>query len=198
MILATPWISRTAAVLILVGVVAAMWLWVAEPLWRAYAEGKEAISEAGELLQRYERLAAARPTLEAEVRASGQVGASDAYLAGETDGLAAAALQSRVASLMSASGAVLNSIQVLPAREEAGLRRVTLRVQMSAAIEPLVKILYALETEKPVLFVDNLDIQGRQQLHQLAATGGALITEPLLMVSFDLYGFVSGMPAGPQ
>jgi hypothetical protein len=56
---------------------------------------------------------------------------------------------------------------------------------MSGGSEALYKVLYALETERPFLFVDNIDVNARSMR---AREGQAETIE--LMVSFDLFGYM--------
>lgn len=186
--LATPWISRLVALLLMAAVVLAFFMLIVEPLRSAYATADAAIAEARETLLRYERIASLRASLEQQVADLARAGGTaNSYLGGETDALAAAALQRRVASLFASSGGGVSSVQVLPTREEAGLRRVAIRLQFSSTIEPLVRILHELEVGRPALFIDNLDIRSRSPIGGVEA--GADL-EPELDVSLDLYGFL--------
>jgi hypothetical protein len=61
--LTTPWISRAVAVLLLVSVIAAIYLWAVEPLLAAYNRTDEAIADARTMVERFDRLGAARAKL---------------------------------------------------------------------------------------------------------------------------------------
>src|SRR5262245_15852798 len=184
----TPWLSRAAALLLLVAVLAAAYVWIVEPVAAAYADTDAAIADSRELLARYDRLAAARPGLEAQLAAIEQKPDTAVfYLSGATDALAAAALQARVTSLIEGSGATLLSIQTLTSTEDRGLRRVAIRLQMTAETAPLVRVLYGLETGIPLLFVDNLELQSQAAVTLDPDSGQA--SAPLV-VGFDLYGYL--------
>ncbi len=187
--LATPSISRLVALLLLAAVLLAGLLWVIEPLRTSFAEADQAVADAREQLARYGGIAVQKPDLERRVAALGQdQSLSASYLSGETDALAAASLQSRVATLIASSGAALGSIQVLPARDEEGLRRVGIRLQFTARIEGLTTVLQQTESGVPALFIDNLDIQSRM-LPATAASSDPTV-EPVLTVALDVYGFL--------
>ncbi|HTO85829.1 MAG TPA: type II secretion system protein GspM [Methylomirabilota bacterium] len=171
----TPWLSRLAALLLLAAVIAALDVFVVEPLTAAYARTDQAIEEARELLARYDRLGAARDDL-----------------AGGTDALAAAQLQGRLKTLVESSGGTIGSMQTLPTVSEQDLKRVAIRLEMSAPLLPLLRVLQGLETGVPLLFVDNMDVQSR--LIQLGGTDDAQ-QEPVLAVGFDVYGYLP--PAAP-
>ena len=52
------------------------------------------------------------------------------------------------------------STQILPASEQEGFNRVTLKVRMRGVLENTVKAFHALETGQPYLFLDNVSIRG--------------------------------------
>ena len=110
------------------------------------------------------------------------------YLTGGTDTLASAALQERVKTLAEANGAAIGSLQSLGGEDQTGLRRIAIRVQLSATLPQLVGMLYGLESGMPLLFVDNLEMQGQAAL---MADPDAEPTSAPLTVGFDLYGFMA-------
>jgi general secretion pathway protein M len=189
----TPWISRAAALLLLVVVLAGAWIWVVEPIAAAYRQTDADLADARDMLQRFERLGDARAALEAQLKAIEERPATTAYyLEGATDALAAAALQARVTALVESSGASIVSIQTLPTAEEAGLRRVAIRLQMASEIAPLLQILHGLEAGVPVLFLDAIELQSYNVPYDDPSQP---VVEPQLTVGFDLYGY---LPPGGQ
>jgi general secretion pathway protein M len=184
----TPWISRAAALLLLVAVLGGAWIWVVEPLAAAYRQTDADLADGRDMLQRFDRLGDARAALEAQLKAIEERPASAAYyLAGATDALAAAALQERVTQLIDSSGASIVSIQTLPSSEEQGLRRVAIRLQMASELAPLVRILHGLETGVPVLFLDSIELQSYNVPY---GDENEPQVEPQLTVGFDLYGYL--------
>jgi general secretion pathway protein M len=184
----TPWLSRAAALLLLAAVLGAAYVWIVEPIAAAYANTEAAIADTRDLVERYDRLAAARTSLEAQLAAIEQKPDTAAYyLSGATDALAAASLQARVTALVEGSGATLLSIQTLTSSEDRGLRRVAIRLQMTAEIAPLVRVLHGLESGIPLLFVDNLELQSQAAP---AIDPDAAETSAPLIVGFDLYGYL--------
>lgn len=193
----TPWISRLAAMLLLIVALVAAYTFLLEPIVVGYRETDRQIEDVREQLARYHRLAAMRPVLEDQMRQSdGETSSEGYYLSGGTDALAAAGLQDQVNALVQGKGGSLRSLQPMPGIDEQGFRRITLRVQMTATSEALFEILYALEAGTPILFVDNLDIQSRFIRHRPKEGDlQAAPDEPLLTVGFDLFGY---MPIGGQ
>jgi general secretion pathway protein M len=188
----TPWISRLAALLLLVAALGTIYVFVLDPIIAGYSDTDRQIAEVREQLSRYQRLAAQRPALEKLLRQSEAEAATDGYyLNGGTDALAAAGLQDQVNALVQGKGGTLRSIQPMPGTDEQGFRRITLRVQMTATNESLFEVLYSLESGTPILFVENLDIQSRYVRQRNSAAGQqAELDEPLLSVGFDLSGYM--------
>ena len=189
---ATPWISRLAALLLLIVAIVAAYSFILDPIIVGYGETDRQIEEVRDQLARYQRLAAERPALEQQIQQATNERTSDGYyLSGGTDALAAAGLQDRVNALVGAKDGLLRSIQPMPGVDDQGFRRITLRVQMTATIEVLFETLYALESGTPMLFVENLDIQSRAIRRRSDETGVEAAPEaPVLAVGFDLSGFM--------
>ena len=189
----TPWLSRLTALLLLGVVVVALDVFVVEPLMAAYARTDQAIAEARDMLARYDRLGAARDGLARQVAQLAEKPENTAYyLTGGTDALAAAELQGKLKTLVESSGGTIGSMQALPAVDEQNLKRVAIRLDMSAPILPLLRVLQGLESGVPLLFVDNLDIQSR--LISLPQEDAAE-QEPVLAVGFDVYGYLPPVAA---
>jgi hypothetical protein len=183
----SPPASRIVALGLLGCVLAAFYVLIIRPVWSIYAENREAIAQQEELLTRYQRFAAARPELERrlrELRARNAEG--EGYLAGDNETLVAAQLQSRVRNLAQASGARLTSTQVLSGVDDSGFRRIGIRVTMTADTPQVQKTFYALEKDRPYLFLDNIDVAGDQGRRR----GGSAPEDDELTVSFDVYGFM--------
>ncbi len=61
---APGWVSRLAALALSAGVVFGLYVFVVAPIVAGYAETDAAVNQAAELLDRYRRVAAARPALQ--------------------------------------------------------------------------------------------------------------------------------------
>ena len=180
------WLSRVCALTLSVAVLAAIYVIVVAPLTGAHARVDEAIEETRDLLSRYQRMARSRPQLQAQLEELAQRQAeSGMYLRGETDPLAAAELQERVNTAIDASGGALTSTQALPVTEADGFRRVAVSVQFTGTTEALQRAIYALEADKPLLQIDNVDVRSRAARRRAAEDAG----NPALIVRFDLYGY---------
>ncbi len=181
------WMSRLAAVALLIGILGGAYLFIVSPLIAAYRDTDRAISQASEMLQRYQRIARTRAALEARLeKLTRRQQSSGIYLRGDTDALAAAELQDSATTTIEANGGRVRSIQTLQPRNEDDFVRVSVRVQFTASIESLQRVLYALESGKPFLFITNLDVRSR--LKRRGQTREA--ADPTLAVRFDVSGYL--------
>jgi len=189
----TPWIRRLAALLLLGVVLAAGYEFILAPIVAAFADTAQAISDTRDSLAHYQRLGAMRPMLAKQMAEIERRQAPQGYyLSGSTDALAAAELQDRLNRVIAANGGSLNSIQPLPGTDERGFRRVTVGVEMTATINSLFHIFYALEAGTPLVFIENISIQGWTSLSiaKNASASAQAPEEPELDVEFDLYGYL--------
>ena len=187
----SPRVSRLLAIALLILLLGVLWGAIARPLIGRLSASADAVLDAEAQLARFSRIAAATGPLRNrldKIRA-GQPGARGT-LAAATPPLAAAELQAKAKRLVEAYGATLKSTQVLPAREEGAFRRVAVRIDMESDLEALQKIVHALETASPYLFVSNVEIRARPILAAMPAARRG----PDLTVAFDLYGYMRAKP----
>ncbi len=181
------WVSRTAALSLLVFVIGALYLLIVSPVIEAYRSTDEASREALEQLARYEHISKTNPNRKAELeKLSKQQSRSGVYLAGDTDALAAAGLQEDVSAKIKKNGGKVRSMQILPVKADGDFKRVSVRVQLTATLGSFARILYALESGKPYVFIDNLDVKNRRARKSKKGTE----EDPELVIRFDLYGYL--------
>lgn len=156
------WVHRVAALGVLLAVLGLAYAVLVAPVLASYDDTRQRLTEQRELLSRYLAVAGGREALERRVQQLSQRQAgSGAFLSGKTEALAAAALQDRVRSIMQRAGGDVRSIQNLPSESRNGLTRIGLRVQVVATIRDVRNILHELETGRPLLFVEDLNLRGR-------------------------------------
>ncbi|WP_428390403.1 type II secretion system protein GspM [Lichenicoccus sp.] len=175
--------GRLLAVLIALLVLAVLWLAIALPLLDWHATRAEALAERRALADRMTLLVARLPAMQARaqaLRAPGRAGAT-ALIAGNSDAVASAEIQEKVASLASSLGLSLASTETLAAASEGSYRRVGVRVSMDAGFEVVVRLLGAIEAARPSLLIDDLQIHGTRLLGQ---TGAAPLN-----VAFTVIGY---------
>lgn len=156
--------SRLAALGLLATVLLLGWALAVEP-YRALLAAQEAgLAERRERLERLSRIADGVPALTRALEAaSAGPTLGDPYLAGATDALAAATLHGRLGRMAEASGVAMVSVEPLAATEAAGQGapgsgRVALAVTASGPLDGVQRLLYAVETERPLLFVEELEL----------------------------------------
>ena len=192
--MASGWVSRLAALALSAGVAFAFYLFVVAPIVAGYAETGAAVAQAAELLDRYRRVAAARPALQERLDAlkarQSEIGT---YLSGETDALAGAELQELVNTTVAKGGGGLRSVQILPVKADGGFRRIGVRVQMTATIAQVLRLLHGLEAGSTLLFVDNLEVSNRRARRR---RNRPVELDPTLLVRLDLFGYL--IPKSPE
>lgn len=109
------------------------------------------------------------------------------YLENDKPTLAAAELQRRVKQIAEQYGGGIVSSQILGEQEEDGLHRVVLRVNLRMALPAFERILYTLETQPPVLILDNVTIVARPSGSTARWRGSTNAQE--LDVSMDVMGY---------
>jgi general secretion pathway protein M len=106
---------------------------------------------------------------------------ANGFLPTTTDVLASATLQDLVKNAVGKANGELKSMQALPTRAEAGVRRVSVRVQLTADLAGIQRVFYDLETTPSILFLNNVQI-APQQAQPKGRQG--------LGVQFDLVGYM--------
>lgn len=109
------------------------------------------------------------------------------YLPSDSAALSSAALQRHVKEAIERNGGTLVSSQVLNERSDGPSPGVVLRISMRLGPEALEKVLYALEYERPLLFVDNLYIASRPTIS--ARRNPANLPRQLIDVRFEVTGY---------
>ncbi len=181
------WASRLSAVGLLAAVIAALAVFAVLPAIEAYDDTDAALALAAEQTTGFERVARVRSAYEARLEdLTARESASQLYLQGSTDALAAANLQDKVNGVIEQHGGTVRSIQILPARDDGEFRRVSVRVQFSASAESMFRAVYSLEAARPFVFIENLDIRNRRTRRR----ANRQTDNPALNVSLDLFGFV--------
>lgn len=189
----SPAISRTLAVAILLGLIAALWFGVAAPVTERMLAYRETIEQAEEQLPRLRRLAASAPMLQAQLaQLKRDPRARTRLLAGTNESLAGADLQRRVNQIALQNGAVIRSTQPLPAQDEQGFRRIAIRIAMEGDTAALQKIFYTLESSSTLLFIDGVQIRSRSAGRLLRSTNVNVARDDTLAVRFDLSGYMGG------
>ena len=160
-------------------------LLIVRPMVTVYGEMAEELALLDSQGARLARIEAALPAMRAQLAVLKQ--RQDEFhesllLAGASDAVAAAALQTTVKKLGAASGAEITSVEILAPRSKDGFRRVGIRLVTSSDQPGLRALLHALATSRPPLFVDSMDIRSNRA--QPDARESAKLS-----IALDIYGF---------
>ena len=180
-----PQQSRRLAITLLVLAVAVVVAAVGMPVWMLHRYYDASLTDTVDKLDRYKRVAAMRPEVTKQLEALRNKDTRRFFLRSGAAALSAAEAQEAVRTLVEGSGARLISLQAPAAKDEGRYRQVTVNVQMTANIFALRKILHALESHTPYLFVDNLLVRSQVPGNFKPAPGG----EPEMFLIFDISGY---------
>lgn len=159
--------SRVLALSLLVLVIAAAVAAVALPTWLVHKHYDTFLEDYTDRLKRYRRVAALRPAIEEAIKAVEAREGRQNYLQGASPASAAAELRGLATRIIETNGGRITSSQALPAKaggKAAGPGKVAISILMNTTIDSLLRIVYALETNQPYLFLDQLTVrvgQGR-------------------------------------
>lgn len=155
-------LSRSAAVLLLVLILASVVRFVIVPVMAAHQRYDTMIADllvqrsrfaahAGDIRQQEEELVTLKQTRSSQ----------EMYLAETSESLAGAALIGRVNKIIDQQGGTLISSQILGKQEKEDIPSVTVRAHMRVSMDALPAILYHLETGYPATFLDDVRITAR-------------------------------------
>lgn len=187
MTFSSPMVSRAVALGLLLVALAAIWSLLVEPLWARHQSALRSAEQSEALLLRYQRIAADRPALQDRLERVEEP-RSDArrFLDGVSPDLVAAELQDRIKRAVESSGATLTSMRILAPEDQAGHRRVSLRVNLECETSALQELFHGIETAAPYLFLDNVDVRVRRKAGQRRGAPAA----GSLRVRFDVHGYM--------
>ncbi len=161
------------------------------PLWainRHYLDTIDGLEHRLEILQRTASAGSDLRSQHEQLKQS--LASSQHYLKSTSEALAAANLQGIVNRIAGSTGMEVLSTQILPASEEAGFTRVTVKVRMRGGLDDTVKVFHALETGTPYLLLDNISIRGFTRRINIAKVKTQVNYGQMLNVDFDLIGYM--------
>jgi hypothetical protein len=179
--------GRMLALALVALALALVWFSVLVPLLVWHAARGEDLARKQALLHRMEALADSLPDwqrAQSEVAARGP--ARPALLAGNTDALAAAALQGMIQDMASRAGTTINSMEILPAEPRGGYRRIGVRVIAEGQYGVLLALWQAIGGASPRMLIDAVNLRGPDARTRTDA--------PPLAASFIVLGFRAGSP----
>ncbi len=178
-----------AILVVLLVVLAAAVVW---PFTNRFEHYSQALEQLEFRLRRFSAVAASQAPLQDQVEALRQRWqAQDYLLARDTPALASADLQQLVSQAVGDHGGQLLSTQVLPPQPEDGFLRIGIKVRMTGNVEALRGVLNDLESGRPPLLVDSLQVQRSRQRFRRRSRGEPEVEpETLLEVDFELAAYM--------
>lgn len=189
-------LSRLAALALAITAIGAFALGLVAPVVDAFSGQGAAIAAAETRLAALRRAAAARPGLEDRLARLLDGGAEGLFLAAPSPALAAAELQSRLTDAVRAAGGVLASVLVLTAAgtDEDARPRAAVRGSFTVTSAGLIAVLADLESDRPYVFVERLDVRGPARPRAQAASTANPAAAPLLQVQLEMATFIAAGP----
>jgi general secretion pathway protein M len=184
-----PQHGRRAAAGLLVGSALGVLAVIVLPFYLLNRHYDRALADLGDRLDRYQRVAASRVAATQQLEAIRALEPRKGFLRGGAPALSAAEAQEALRTIIEANGGKLITMQAPVARDEGRYRQLTVNVQLSGTIFALRKILYAIDTNQPALFVENLQVRSQVPANFKPNPGA----EPDVYMQMDVSGFtVSG------
>jgi general secretion pathway protein M len=198
----SPARRRLLALGLLGALLALLLFGVIAPIAEGMAERAEHEERQRNLLERLERLSAQGPALRRELEAiDTELAAPEVLLRAQSATQAAAQLQANLRRILEEAGAEVESVQPLPSVAQGKLLRLGLRVELRAGIEPLSRILEAIERHTPRMTVRDALVAAprgggggaRGGIREASAAG---TDEPRLAVRLDVHGLAQVASCG--
>jgi general secretion pathway protein M len=173
------------AIALLLGAAIAVVLAVALPVWLLHRHYDNALADNADKLDRYSRIAGTRPEIARQLEAMRNKEPRKFFLRSGAPALSAAEAQEAIRTEVEANGGRLITMQAPTSREEGRYRQISVNVQLTANIFALRKILHAIESHVPYLFVDNITVRSQVPANYKPPPGA----EPEMFVQFDVSGY---------
>jgi general secretion pathway protein M len=158
---------------------------VALPTWLLHRRYDHYLADMYDRLDRYQRIASTRPELARQLEATRAKESRRFFLRSGNTAISAAEAQEALRGVIEQNGGKLITVQAPTSRDDGRYRQITVSVQMTANIIALRRILNALESNTPYLFVDNLVVRTQLQSTFKPAPG----QEPEMFVTMDITGY---------
>jgi general secretion pathway protein M len=178
-------LRRHRAVAFIIGNLAALavCLWALAPVFDFVADRDSEIATKREMLARLQSIAAREAEVQAAARQPDVELDQGEFLTGANEGVIGADLQTRLKAITERSGAHIRTIQGQPTKTGDPIRYIGARLTIFGSLQRVHSTIYAIETEKPYLFVTDAAIK----LATPVARGGTS-EEPVIEARLDVFG----------
>jgi hypothetical protein len=176
---------RRLAVGLLVGAVALPVVVLGFIFWSFNHYYSTRLEEHVAMLERYKRIVAIRPAVTRDLELVRAHDSRKFFLRSGAMALSAAEVQEALRALVDSGGGRLITMQAPSSRVDGRYRQVSVNVQLTANVIALRKILGAIESRQPMLFVENIMVRSQVPGNFKPGPGA----EPEMFVSFDIVGY---------
>ncbi len=186
--------NRLAAVFLLLFVIGLVAMFMVRPIWARYASNRDLIADLEHKVARFESIATSQTALEQQLATVRQsINLDELTLQADSATLAAADLQERVKAAVQAAGGSLTSTQILEPQKVSSFDRVSVNVRMTGTTPAVQRSLYALESGRLVLVIEDLLVVTRRTTVRLGNRKRAE-QQDWLDVRFKVSGFYQSAP----
>jgi len=176
------WKNQSVRQAVAVGLLVILLLLIFWSFFSLFMERQQEVQHLENILSRYERAIKMEPVLQQRLSHMKKPAKGDnLFLSGENEALAGAALQDNFKAIVEMAHGTVERSQNLGGQAEGNFQKITVRSQLVLSINSLQKILYAMESGKPYIFIENLEIKNAS--NQKNTQGD------LLKVVVDFYGY---------
>jgi general secretion pathway protein M len=179
--------GRVLALALTVTVLVGLWVGGVQPLMDWQAERTEALARRTELLRHMTATAALLPELRRQL--PDEHTTVEEWVAGDSDAVAGATLQTMVQDMATAAGAELSSMEVLPVEPRGAYRRLGLRVETAAPWPVLIELQRAIAQATPRMLIDDLRLRTQTSVSRTASTP---VSASFIVVAFRAAASSSG------
>jgi general secretion pathway protein M len=156
------------------------------PLWSVNASSLERIQFLRGRLAGLQQMAAEEVNLRPRLEQLQRAQANNAYyLKSSTETRGAAELQRLVKTISSGNKTIVTRTQILPATEEQGFDRITIKVRLRGSMRGIVESIYDIESNEPFLFLKDLHLQDTARRRSAAAAAAKQID-----AEFELFAYM--------
>jgi len=186
--------SRALALGILVALVAAVAVALLVPALLLHRHYDEAIESANDRLVRYRRVAAQAPELRRALDTVREKNGRRFFLRNTAANLASAELSELVKAAIESSGARITTSQSIAAKDDERFKLLGVNVQFFATTASLQKILAMLETQVPLVGIQNLTVRPVNAFRGFKPAPGQ---EPEVIVQLEAFAWAYPETARP-
>lgn len=152
--------QRQLAIVILIILLGAFFSITALPIWLANASRQANIEQLHDRLLRFRQVATSDASLRPQYEDLKRSQMSDGhFLKSDTVAVAGAELQRMIKDITTANLAQVISTQILPAGQEQGFIRITIKVRLRGTLPSVLQSIYDIETSEVFLFLDNVSMR---------------------------------------